>query len=154
MNSVLFVCTANRFRSPLASAIFLKLLVDNAQSDGFMVNDAGTWTEGGGPVTKEALVLGETLGVDLSLHLSQVVNSTIIAGHNLIIVMETGHKEALVSEFPDIARKVFVLTELDGGKAYDIPDPYILGEDVVEIFEEIRRLIMKNFDQIIHLSRG
>jgi len=153
LNSVLFVCTANRFRSPLASAIFQKLLRNSGRGDAFTVSDAGTWTEGGLPVTREALIFGERLGIDLSKHLSQVINSTILAEHHLIIVMEIGQKEAIISEFPESARKVFVLTELDGGTPYDIPDPYILGEDAFEISEEIRRLIIRNYDQIIRLSQ-
>ena len=152
MSSVLFVCTANRFRSPLASAIFMKLLGENGRSEGFKVNDAGTWTVGGLPVTREALIIGERFGVDLSKHGSKVITAPILTDYQLVIVMETGHKEAIMNEFPNARNKVFVLTEIGGGTPYDIPDPYSPGEDAEEISNEIERLLVKYFDQIVQLS--
>lgn len=152
INSVLFICTANRFRSPLASAIFSKLLRESGNSETFKVSDAGTWTEEGLAVTREALVFGESIGVDLSKHTSQVINAKILSEHQLVIVMEMGHKEAIISEFPEAAKKVYVMTEIAGGTPYDIPDPYMLGENGNEIANEIRQFIITNFDRIIQLS--
>jgi protein-tyrosine phosphatase len=153
MNSVLFVCTANRFRSPLASAIFTQLLQDSGKADAFTVSDAGTWADEGLPVTREAQIIGERLGVDLSKHGSRVVTGAVLSDYNIVIVMETGHKEAIVNEFPEAGSKVFVLTEFSGGTSYDIPDPYSIGEDAEEISAEIERLLVKNFDLIVQLSR-
>lgn len=152
MNSILFVCTANRFRSPLASAIFSKLLWESGNTEPFRVNDAGTWTEEGLPVTREALVIGESMGVDLSKHTSQVINAKILSEHQLVIVMEMGHKEAISSEFPEVADKVHLLTGIAGGMSYDIPDPYMPGENGNEIAKEIRKFILNNFDRIVQLS--
>ena len=152
INSVLFICTANRFRSPIASAIFSKLLWESGNSETFKVSDAGTWTEEGLPVTREALVFGESIGVDLSKHTSQVINAKILTEHQLVIVMEIGHKEAIISEFPEAAKKVYVLTEIAGGTPYDIPDPYLHGENGNEIANEIRQLIINHFDRIVQLS--
>lgn len=152
ISSVLFICTANRFRSPLASSIFQKLLIESGNSEPITVSDAGTWTDEGLPVTREALEYGESIGVDLSKHTSRVINAKILGEHQLVIVMETGHKEAIISEFPEAANKVYVLTEIAGGTPYDIPDPYILGENSNEIANEIKNLITNHFDRIVQLG--
>ena len=50
MPKVLFVCTANRFRSPLAAAIFKRFLLESQETGRWRVSSAGTWTRSGLPV--------------------------------------------------------------------------------------------------------
>ncbi|MFU8827432.1 MAG: hypothetical protein ACNA70_08065, partial [Brevefilum sp.] len=51
MASVLFVCTANRFRSPIASIFFAKAVVRHGDDGEIRVSSAGTWTVAGQPAT-------------------------------------------------------------------------------------------------------
>ncbi|RPJ38045.1 MAG: low molecular weight phosphatase family protein, partial [Chloroflexi bacterium] len=68
MPSVLFVCMANRFRSPLAAAIFRKSLEEKGLAGSWQVGSAGTWATPGQPVIPSVLAAARELGLDLSGH--------------------------------------------------------------------------------------
>lgn len=140
MTELLFVCTANICRSPMAAAIFKKVsvLIDNETN--WIVGSAGTWTVDDMPATENAVaVLGE-MGLDLSEHRSTDVTKLDLQQYDLIVTMEQGHKEAIIVENPEIADRIYILSEMiDAG--YDIPDP-IGGNiqdfrDTVELIEDI-----------------
>ena len=147
MPSILFVCTANRFRSPLAAAIFLSKL--NASN--WRVESAGTWATAGQPAMKEAISEAQKRGLDISQHTSKLVNEKLIREFDLILVMESGQKEALLHEFPRLKDRIYLLTEVAGNTAYSISDPYITEETPEVIANEIENLIQKNFDVICNL---
>ena len=139
--SVLFVCQANRFRSPLAEKIFLQQLSETDQLVQWQVSSAGTWTSNGLPVTKEALPIAKQWGLDLVAHKSRCIDECLVSEYQLIIVMEHGQKEALLTEFPYLAGKVVILSEAAGKPAFDVPDPYAKDENPEIIANEIKALI-------------
>ena len=152
MPTILFVCTANRFRSPIAAACFQKeLKLHNLDGD-WQIGSAGTWTADGMPAMPDAIRSASRLGLDLSGHTSRVIRSQLMSAADLVIVMEQGQKEALQSEFPRSAHKVHLLSEAATGAAYDIPDPVTsamyAGADVPG---EIDELIHSGFDRICAL---
>lgn len=149
MYSILFVCQANRFRSPLAEKLFLLHLISDNQDQMWHVGSAGTWTSDGLPATKDAINIAKQWGLDLTEHQSRCINQHIIAQFDLTIVMENGQKEALTSEFPILEGKVVLLSEAAGKKAYDIPDPYLKNEKPEFIANEIRMLIDPAYDKIV-----
>jgi protein-tyrosine-phosphatase len=71
---------------------------------------------------------------------------------DLIIVMEKGQKEAVQLEFLPARERVFLLTELAGPVAYDIPDPAFSLEDPFKLIHEIIGLIEKGFTKIVSLA--
>lgn len=149
MNSVLFICTANRFRSPIAEAYFKKLLQEQKIESQWKVGSAGTWTQAGYPVLPSDMWIKENLGLDLSKHRSISVNKKLLSEFNLVLVMESNQKEAMTIEFPDASQKIFMLTELTGGPVYDIPDPVMrTDEDYLNIAIEIGKIINKSFQKI------
>jgi len=75
MPSVLFVCTANRFRSPIAAALFLKALKDQGVKGSWSVGSAGTWAVSGQPVLTSVLEVAQDYGLDLSTHRSRHVDA-------------------------------------------------------------------------------
>src|SRR5512140_1684002 len=122
MPTILFVCTANRFRSPLAAACFQRELDLRKPAGDWHVLSAGMWTSDGMPAMPDAVRSASRLGLDLSRHASQAITSVLTSSADLILVMEQGQKEALQAEFPDSARKVHLLSEAATGYSYDIPD--------------------------------
>ena len=145
MPAVLFVCTANRFRSPIAAAAFQKKLRDEG-IEGWRVGSAGTWTDPGLPPAREAVQAARQLGVSLYGHATCLVNEALLSGVDLILVMERGHKEALDCEFPAIQKKVLLLSEVVDGLQYDIPDPASSDESSPqEIADEVCNLVWKGF---------
>ena len=146
MPSVLFVCTGNRFRSPLAAATFRQALANSDATGQWVVGSAGTWTDPGLPPAREALLAARQLGVSLDGHISCLVNEELLSEYDLILVMEMGHKEALESEFPNVENRVFLLSEVVDGMNYDIPDPALFEESSPnEIANEVYDLVRKGF---------
>ena len=147
MPNVLFVCTANRFRSPIAAACFRKELTRRGLLNGWRVSSAGTWTTDGLPATPNAITGAARLGLDIADHRSTSITAQLITEADLIIVMEQGQKEALENEFPDNAYKVHLLSEVTIGISYNISDP-ALSSSAGKIDVEIDELIHKGFDRL------
>jgi len=147
--SLLFVCAANRFRSPIAEAEFRKLLSEQGIEQNWNVGSAGTWTEDGLLPIPSAEWSQEYLGLDLANHHSRCVNRELIAQYDLILVMEKGQKEALQIEYPELSRRIFMLTELSKGPVHDIPDPIRETEETcLEVAQELILLITNSFAEI------
>ena len=153
MPSVLFVCSANRFRSPLAAAFFSRLLESSKSQLDWSVSSAGTWAEPGLPPDGRAVQDARSWGLDISPHRSRQVNARILSQSNLILVMEAGQKEALQIEFPLQREKIYMLSEVVEDIAYDVPDPFS-SEDVThqEISKELLDLVKRGFNNICNLA--
>ena len=69
-----------------------------------------------------------------------------------MLVLEAGHQEAIVNEFPRLSDRVFLLSKVATGTPYDIPDPMKSGEDNIdEIAVELSDLIQNGFQKICQL---
>ena len=154
MPSVLFVCTANRFRSPLAAAVFRKLLQTREKENLWRVESAGTWTRAGLPATPEALQEAAVLGLDLSGHESHPIDGELLARSDLVLVMEANQLEAIRIEFHSSMGTTHLLSEVAVGSAFDIPDPYRMSnmDNAHAIAREICQLIEKGFDEICRMA--
>lgn len=151
MPSILFVCTANLYRSPLAAAFFSRKLQADHQSSHWIVESAGTWTVSGRPVPPDALAAASALDLDLKSHLTRRVNKNLLAKFDLILVMEKGHREALRIEFPFLEEKIHLLSVLADHLEYDIADPEKHSLETPEIVREISRLIDRAYPTICQL---
>jgi protein-tyrosine-phosphatase len=154
MPSILFVCTANRFRSPIAAIYFAREVVSHRDDNVIRVSSAGTWTAASQPVTPEALIQAKKYHLNLSMHKSRPVTQEILSKADLILVMENNHKEAILQEFPFCDDRLYLLTEAVTGIPEDIPDPYASEETPEVITEEIINLIDQGYDQIVQLARN
>jgi protein-tyrosine-phosphatase len=153
MPTVLFVCTANQGRSPIAEAIFRKLLNERSpDAEDWRVNSAGTWAQSGKPAASGSRILMADRGMDLSRHRSRPVTARLLAASDLIITMEAGQKESICIEFPEAAHKVFLLSEMVGDEM-DISDPIqATWNEYVEITDAIQSYLERGFDRICQLA--
>ena len=150
MPSVLFVCTANQTRSPIAAALFASL----PAAAGWRVESAGTWAEEGLPASRSARRVMHSMGLDINRHRTRIVTGELLAAFDLILVMEHGHKEALRAEFPAVAQRVCLLSEMVGG-AYDVPDPSAgTDEDLLETVSVIKDMLVQGSARITKLARA
>lgn len=146
MYSVLFVCTANVCRSPMAMALMESKV--KSQDDRWLIRSAGVWAMPGYPVAENTRLLMNEVGVDLSDYVSRPITPELMADSNLILTMENGQKEALKAAFPQYASKIYLLSEMIG-ENNEVLDP--IGRPMVDFKEtarEIHRILTKGFDKI------
>lgn len=152
MPSILVVCTANQCRSPLAAALLRRRLADNPQRTGGQVVSAGTWVRPHAPAAPLMVQVAEEWGIDLRQHQAQEVNAALLADQALVVVMERGQKEALALEFPSVASRLYLLSEL-AGPAYDVADPMQSSlDDYRATALELDGLIARGLPRIIALA--
>jgi protein-tyrosine-phosphatase len=130
--AVLFVCTANICRSPMAQVLFKDLAVREIPGGAdWVVDSAGTWATRGQSASDNSVVVMAKRGLNLSRHKSKIVSAVLLDTFDLILVMEPGHKEALRIEFAGAAERVFLLSEMSGPPV-PIGDPYGSSEERYE----------------------
>lgn len=108
MAAVLFVCTANRIRSPLAAASLRRALGDLP----IEVNSAGTMGTSPMGAIPEAAVAAERLGLDLSQHSSRALSEVDPGEFDLVIGFELDHLAAAVVERASAPERTFTLKEI------------------------------------------
>jgi protein-tyrosine-phosphatase len=155
MTHILFVCTANQFRSPIAAAYVLRKLSTAGLENVTTVSSAGTWTPDGLPAHPRAIEVGAKFGLDLKHHKTREVNADILASANRIIVMQHSHREAIEAEFPETQGKVVLLGELARLTETEILDPAIENfHNAEESARIICLCIDRCFQEIIQIENG
>jgi protein-tyrosine phosphatase len=128
----LFVCTGNTCRSPMAAAVFRKLLAarlqcseDELPANGYLVVSAGTSAVQGAPASPEAVELVESRGGRLSRHQSQPLSSRLLEQADFVFTMTNSHRTTILQHHPELDTRVRTLAD-DGS---DVVDPIGMGMD-------------------------
>lgn len=153
MPNILIICTANICRSPVGEVVLRDRLHKQGLTD-WTVASAGTWAEPDRSAATFSRQLVAEQGLNLEEHRSRMVSEPDLAAADLVLVMETGHAEALRAEFPHYARKVFLLSEMAGPR-YSVTDPY--GgplEAYQEMVTELTTLIERGLPRIVQLAQA
>lgn len=128
--NILFVCTGNTCRSPMAAALFLKLLEEREAglSSKFQVLSAGIFAQDGMKASREAIETMKEENIDLENHEAQMVYPDLVRDADLILAMTENHKRILLDKFPEAEPKIFTLMEYAGLEG-EIHDPFGLGKE-------------------------
>jgi glycine hydroxymethyltransferase len=133
VKSVLFVCTGNICRSPIAEGLFRRLLGNRKDIE---VASAGVHAVRGQPPSLYAVEVCEQDGVDIRNLRSQPLTAALVDQATHIFAMTGAHVETIHMLFPHGAEKTFLLREFEepGATVWrDVPDPIGLGRDVYEV---------------------
>ena len=123
LKTILFVCTANICRSPMAAAIMQERIARAGLQAEVQVVSAGVWAESGARASANAAVVLRGRGIDLTTHRSQMLTPALVKEADIILVMEEAHRRSIFYMAPEQLSKVYLLTEMAGGYD-DVPDPY------------------------------
>jgi protein-tyrosine phosphatase len=146
---IVFICTGNTCRSPLAEALCKKQLAERlgwAPTDlparGFYVLSAGLAAMMGGPAAAEAVDVARGYGAELAGHRSQPLTADLVSQADYLVAMTADHVQALIEQFARLGTRPRLLDPA----GEDLPDP--IGHPQ-PVYEECARQIWRHLEPLV-----
>ncbi len=139
---ILFVCTGNTCRSPMAEAI-----VHTRNIEGMEARSAGIYA-GQAPLSANARKVLSEQSIKFD-HTSKPLNPRDVEWAELILTMTYSHKMMLMQIYPEVATRLHTVKEFAEGSTGDVSDPY--GGSLDEYrrtYKELEQLIDKMASQL------
>lgn len=133
VKKVLFVCTGNTCRSPMAEGMFRKAI--EKRDDYMCLGSAGVSAFGGDRISPDTAKELESRGAGLENFRSRPVTKELLDEADFVLVMTIGHLQMLLGEFPEVKEKCFLVcdfVEINGREGMDVPDPFGMGSRAYE----------------------
>lgn len=143
IKNILFVCTGNSCRSVFAEGVFKGMLAREGIE--IHVHSAGTRAYPGRKASLRVLRLLRLEGIDLNAHFTRRISRKIIDEAEIIFVMESAHREAVLDLAPEAAQRVIFLSQFYSSSEIlplgtEIPDPIGMDDFFYENVNDIIRL--------------
>jgi glycine hydroxymethyltransferase len=116
MKTILFICTGNVCRSPMAEALFRHAMRGRGE---FRIFSAGLGAIDGQPPTQHSVHAMKEIGIDISAQRSRALTADLVRQADFIFGMTHGHVDTIALLYPPAAEKTFLLREFD-----DTLEPY------------------------------
>ncbi len=104
--SILFVCTRNICRGPMAAALFKRRRPVDC---GCIVRSAGTEGTDGRPVMTVAQEVLHRRGIDMSHHGARIITPNLLPAFDLILAMEESHRQWIARRYPEAGQRTWWL---------------------------------------------
>jgi RpiB/LacA/LacB family sugar-phosphate isomerase len=146
MKTILFICTGNVCRSPMAEALFQRAAGGRGE---FRVFSAGLGAVDGQPPTAHSVAAMRALGIDISGQRSRMLTTDLVRQADYIFGMTHSHVDAITLLYPPAAEKTFLLREFDDTLEEfekDISDP--IG-GTYEVYENCRDQIEQGIASLL-----
>jgi protein-tyrosine phosphatase len=140
---VLFICTANVCRSPLAEGYLKRLLKQNPISD-VVVESAGVIALHGSSAYECAMEVAQQIGFDLNGHIARQITAEMAKAADQILCMETWHASRILDLDQALISKTMLLGNYHPSqkRLLQIPDPRSFTvPDTLEVFSLIRHSV-------------
>jgi len=155
MAKVLFVCTGNVCRSPMAEGLYREL---TKREHDMEVGSAGISACNGLAPSDYSILVMRKLGIEIAKQRSRQLTPRMVAESTHIFVMTSGHKLAVETMYPAAAEKTFLLLEPAAGDdavrdapwSLDVPDPIGHG---IEVYEGTLQLVRAAMPSLIEFVR-
>jgi protein-tyrosine-phosphatase len=148
MKTILFVCTGNTCRSPMAEALFNHRIGDDPT---YTAVSAGVYAGTGSPASIHSDQAMNDLGIDLSKHRTQPLTAELVHAADLIVTMTRGHSFEIRQSFPEVGNKVCLIKSFGTSMVPpDISDPF---GGSVDIYRKTRDEINQALTDLILFIR-
>lgn len=144
MDKIVFICTGNTCRSPMAEGLFKAM--DGEQKTGLKAISAGVFTNDGMHASENAVIAAKELGADISNHKSQMLNQDIVNNAKYLVCMTGAHYDQILLKFPSVSDKIFTLlpTDIDDPYGGDIDDYRKCALQIKDAVKSIIERLSKN----------
>ena len=121
--NIIFVCTGNTCRSPMAEGLFKKRLPHISD---ITVSSRGLAASTGSPASENSVIAASELGADISGHKAAMLSLKDVEAADFIFTMTSSQAQMLKTMVPQYADKIYSVAEYSDCE--DISDPY--GGDI------------------------
>ncbi len=143
---ILFICTGNICRSPLAEGYLRYLAEKDPALAGLEIDSAGTLALTASTPSYESIMVADENGFSIDEQVSQQLNEHLLSSSDYVLVMCENHKKWIKTHFPAYSDKVYLLRTFNGDSEKEIPDP--MGMDI-DVYRKIFSLIKPSVDNFV-----